>query len=134
MKIIGFNFTKINVKKEKDSFNNLKITNHADILDIKEVKQEIFKSEEGILVAAFSYVVEYSPDIARIELEGKILLSLDQKTSKEILKGWKTKTTQDDFKIFVFNVIFRKAGLKALELEDEMSLPLHISMPSFSKK
>ncbi len=135
MKLLGFNFTKINIEKEKDSFKDLKISNNIDIASITEVKQDVFKSNDEVLAIKFKYNVSYEPKIAKIDLEGSILLSLDDtKLAKEVLKKWKDKETPEEFKIPLFNIIFRKAGLKALELEEEMNLPIHIQMPMLRKQ
>ena len=135
MKLLGFNFTKINVEKEKDSIKDLKIRNSIDVLSIEEIKQEFFRAEDNVLVIKFSYNIGYEPKIAHINLEGTILLSVEKpEMVKEILKKWKEKALLEEFRIPLFNVIFRKAGLKALELEDEMNLPLHMSMPILKKQ
>jgi hypothetical protein len=133
MRIIGFGFTKISIEKKKDIFDELKVSNEVNILGIEEVKQDLLKSKEDVLGVKFRYVSNYTPDIAKIEMEGSILASMDPKLAKDVLKGWKDKDTPDEFKIPLFNTIFRKAGLKALELEDEMNLPLHMQMPSLRK-
>lgn len=134
MKILGFNFTKINIEKYKDSLKDLQIKNEVDIPDITEVKQDFFKTDEEMLGVKFTYNIIYSPEIAKIQTEGTMLVSLDSKTAKEILKEWKKKELPEDFRISLINVIFRKAGLKALELEDEMNLPLHMQLPTLKKK
>ena len=45
MKILGFNFSKLNIEKYKESLNNLQIKNEVDILEVSEVKQDFFKTE-----------------------------------------------------------------------------------------
>jgi len=134
MKILGFNFSKLNIEKYKESLNNLQIKNEVDILEVSEVKQDFFKTEEEMIGVKFMYNVIYSPDIAKVQTEGNMLIALDYKTAREILKDWKKKSLPEEFRIAMINIIFRKAGLKALELEDQMNLPLHMQMPSLRKK
>jgi len=134
MKILGFNFSKLNIEKYKESLNNLQIKNEVDILEVSEVKQDFFKTEEEMIGVKFMYNVIYSPDIAKVQTEGNMLIALDSKTAREILKDWKKKSLPEEFRITMINIIFRKAGLKALELEDQMNLPLHMQMPSLRKK
>lgn len=134
MKIIGFNYTKINVEKYKDSFKEIKVNSQVDISSIEEVKQEVFKSKEEFLAVKFKYKIEYAPDVAVIVLEGNILVSVDSKLAKEVIKKWKEKAMPEEFNIPLFNIIFRKAGLKALQIEDEMNLPSHIQMPVLRKQ
>jgi len=134
MKILGFNFTKINAEKYKDSLKDLQIKNEVDVPEVTEVKQDFFKTDEDLLSIKFTYNIIYSPEIAKIQTEGNMLVSLDSKTAKEIVKEWKKKELPEEFRISLINVIFRKAGLKALELEDEMNLPLHMQLPTLRKK
>ena len=129
MKLIGFNFNKISIEKKSDKKENLKINTNINIVDISEIKTNFFNSKETLLGVQFNYTIDYSPSIAKIFFEGNILLSIDPKEAKEILKEWKSKKLQDNFRNIVFNIVFRKCNIKALQLEDEMNLPLHLPMP-----
>ena len=129
MKLIGFNFSKISIEKKSDKKENLKINTNINIVDISEIKTNFFNSKEILLGVQFNYTIDYSPSIAKIFFEGNILLSIDPKEAKEILKEWKSKKLQDNFRNIVFNIVFRKCNIKALQLEDEMNLPLHLPMP-----
>lgn len=133
MKLVGFNFDKISVEKMSSQFENLKISTKIDISDISSVKSDFFKTKEELLGIKFSFGLDYEPNIAKIELIGTILLSLDSKIAKEALKQWKDKKISEEFKLPVFNIILRKATLRALRLEEEMNLPLHIQLPSLRK-
>lgn len=137
MRVIGFSFTKINIERLKEGLSaseELKINTQIDVLDIKELKSGILKTKEDILVANFVYGINYDPNLAKAELEGRILLAVDPKTAKEVLKQWKKKKMPEDFKIPLFNVIMKKSSLKAMVLEEELNLPLHIPIPSFRKE
>lgn len=124
MKFVGFNFTKINVEKTSDIFKDLKINTNIDVSNIEQLKNEIFKAKEELLGVKFKYGVDYGK-VGKIELEGNVLVSIESKEAKSIMKEWKNKKIPEDFKISVFNVILRKSTLKALQLEDEMNLPIH---------
>lgn len=137
MRVIGFNFTKINIEKNKEPaevIEKLSTNTKIDIPEIKEIKSHILKTKDELLGVTFAYHVEYEPDVAKINLEGKILFSADSKTVKEILKQWKKKGMPEDFRLLLFNVILKKSTLKALHLEEELNLPLHMPMPSFKKE
>jgi hypothetical protein len=133
MKILGFNLTKVSIEKTSGIDNNLKINTKIDIADISEVKSSFFKIKEEPLGVKFSYEIDYSPDFAKIEIKGVILLAVDPKVAREVLNKWKDKTIPEDFRIEVFNLILKKSTLKALELEDEMNLPLHMPLPRLGK-
>ena len=134
MKLLGFNFTKIGIEKYKDSFKDLRLENNLDIIHISEVKQDVLRSDDEFLAVKFKYIIDYKPEIAKVEMEGTMVVSVESKTAKDVLKKWKTKETSEEFRIPLFNIIFRKAGIKALELEDDMNLPLHMQMPAIRKK
>lgn len=135
MKIIGFNFDKINIEKlPGKTEKNLEVKTNIDILEIKEIKSESAIMKENFIGVQFIFNVNYDPDFAKINLSGNVLFAINSKLSKDILKQWKDKKMPEDFRILLFNVILRKANLKALELEEEMNLPLHIPMPSLKKQ
>ncbi len=134
MKIVGFNFTKISVEKNKESLEDLKINTNIDISEIKEVKADFFKSQEELLSFKFEFKLDYDPDMAKIELKGVIVLALEPKLSKDLLKQWKDKQIPPDFKLNLLNLILRKSTLKCLQLEEEMNLPLHMRLPSLTMK
>ncbi len=130
MKLLGFNFTKIQVEKHKDRVEGLKIGTRIDISDIKEAKSTILKTKDEVLAIKFAFGLDYEPEMAKLDLEGNLIISLEPKKARETLKEWKNKKMPEDFKIPLFNVILRKSSLKALQLEEEMNLPIHMQLPS----
>jgi len=137
MRIIGFNFTKISIEKLKEPSElkeQLKINTQIDVPELTEVKSHLLKTKEEIIGAKFTYGVNYDPGFAKIELEGRILVAVEPKVAKEIFKQWKKKKMPEDFRLLLFNVVLKKSSLKALYLEEELNLPLHMPMPSFKKE
>lgn len=137
MKIVGFNFTKISAEKLKEPSElkeQLKINTQIDVPELTEVKSHLLKTKEELIGAKFTYGVNYEPGFAKIELEGRILVAVEPKIVKDILKQWKKKKMPEDFRLFLFNVVLKKSSLKALYLEEELNLPLHMPMPSFKKE
>ena len=130
MRVIGFNFEKISVERLKARTENLKINTNIDVSEIKEIKNEVLKTKESIIEVVFSYSIKYEPGLATVDLRGHLVLSLDDKLAKDVLKEWKKKKMPDGFRISLFNLILRKATVKSLQLEDELSLPLHVPLPS----
>ena len=133
MRAIGFNFKKIKAESFEGKTEKINIKTNIDISEIKEVEKNILNTKEDILQVIFKYKVNYEPKFADIVVEGSTLISLEPKLYKEVLKQWKKKQMPEDFRLFLFNLILRKASLKALNLEDELNLPLHLPMPSFKK-
>ena len=130
MKIVGFNFKKISIEKTLDKFKDLKINTNIDIVMVKQIKPEIFQPKEELVEVEFDYHIDYNPNIAKISLSGTVLVMADTKIIKNFIKQWKKKKLPEEHKILIFNVILKKSNLKAMQLEDEMNLPLHIPLPS----
>ena len=130
MKIVGFSFRKLNIEKTSDKFESLKINTNIDITNVKQIKPEIFQSKEEIVEVEFDYFINYDPDIAKLSLSGTILVMAESKIIKDFIKQWKQKKLPEEHRILIFNVILKKSNLKAMQLEDELNLPLHIPLPS----
>ena len=140
MKVIGFNLTKILVEKPAELKANFSVNNHIEFIEIEKEELDIVKDAEPIKVK-FRYTVSYDSsdakekkkenksDSGNLIFEGIILLALDKELSKEILKSWKKKEIGADFKLPIFNLILRKCTPKALDLEDQLGLPLHVPLP-----
>lgn len=133
MKLLGFNFTKIGAEKFSDEMKGVKISTNIDLSDIETTKLPLFKGGEEILIFKFKFSLDYELDLAKIEFEGNTLLAVEPKTAKNILKDWRDKKIADDVKLAVFNLILRKSHLKALQLEEELNLPIHFQLPSLKK-
>jgi len=86
--------------------------------------------KEEVLAVKFNFGLDYEPEMAKIDLEGNLILSLDSKRAKDVLKQWKDKKMPEEFRLPLFNLILRKCSLKALQLEEEMNLPIHFQLPS----
>ncbi len=129
MRIAGFNFKKISVERLNEKVENIKINTKIDIPNIELLKSEFVRVKDELLKVDFEYVVSYDPDFAKVELIGNVIIALDTENAKEIVKKWKDKEMSDDLRLNLFNAILRKSNIKALELEDEMNLPLHIPFP-----
>ena len=132
MKLIGFNYKKISAEKLKELSGTLKFNTKIDISSIEPLKTDFLKTKEDLLKVDFAYTVSYEPDFAKLSIEGSIILAVEPKLYKEILKEWKEKKTSEEFRIFIFNVILRRSNIKTLQLEEELGLPSHIPLPSLS--
>ena len=133
MKLIGMNFSKMNIERKGESLANLKISTNIDISDISSVKNSLLKGKEEFVSVKFKYAVSYEPEIANLELTGNLLFSVEAKRAKQILKNWENKELDEDFRIPVFNIVLRKANIKALQLEDELNLPPHLPFPTMKR-
>ena len=133
MKIVGFNFKKVFGERIGESLDDVKIETGISIAEIKPFNS-LLKSKEEPIEVNFDYTINYNPDFAKIELSGTLVISLEQKESKEVLKEWKNKKIPEEFKIYLFNHILKKSTIKAIQIEDELHIPIHINLPSVSGK
>ncbi|MEK6840851.1 MAG: hypothetical protein AABX79_02770 [Nanoarchaeota archaeon] len=134
MRVVGFNFDKISVEKFKDRAQQIKINTNIDISEINPIESDLLKIKESLVQVKFSYKIKYEPEYAEIGLKGTAIISMDEKQAKEVAKEWKKKQMPEEFSIFLFNVLIRKSSLRALSLEDELNLPLHMPMPALNQQ
>ncbi len=132
MQIIGFNLTKISVEKKEKTKRKIQVKQNINIDEI--IKDKINISENEVLKLDFTFNIDYNPDFAKVELKGQTILLPEEDELKEIIKSWKKKEISEKFRIPLFNFIMSKCNIKALNLEDEMALPLHIPMPKLTPK
>ena len=126
IQVLGFNFTKISAERYPDFKGKLEISPHINISSIDEHKLSLIKQEAVKIV--FTFAIKYK-DLADIKLEGDIILRVDSKTQKEMIKGWKDKNLDQEIQTMILNLIMQKASIRAIELEEEMNLPIHIKIP-----
>lgn len=129
--IIGFNFKKLSIERKKPLIKGMKV---AYDLDINKVQDEVFPladKGQGVLTLDFDYFVKYNPDIAEIKMHGSVNYLLPKDEAKKVLTLWsKTKKLPKNVSIPVINRILDKCNIKAMELEQDLSLPTHLPMPS----
>ena len=129
MQIVGFNLSKMHIDRVNVVAGKFKVNSKIDIKDLKEEKVSPVQGKD-MLVLDFEYNIEYEPKLAEIHFKGNLLILGDPKETKDMLSEWKKKgAVLNDIKIRVYNTIFHKCNLKALELEDDFGLPPHIQMP-----
>ena len=131
MKFIGFNFSKILIERLNEKAIGEKISTSLDISSIEKIPNTL-NLNEAILNIKFSYSIKYNPEVAKIELKGNVLFTDILESVDKVVKGWENKEMDNNFKVSLFNIILKKANIRALQLEDDLSLPPH--MPLFSIK
>jgi hypothetical protein len=132
MRIIGFNLSKVSVERKEKLEGKLEIKQNIDIKEVEKDKIPI--SNEEVFKIKFRFNVDYGNDFAKLELEGTVVLLPEKQEGKKFLTAWKDKQIPEEFRAPLFNFIMTKCNLKALTLEDELGLPLHLPMPKISPK
>lgn len=124
--LLGFNYTKISAQRYPDFKGKLEINPNINIASIE--KHDLNLIKQDALKIVFSFNIQYK-DLADINLDGEIILKTDSKTLKETLNGWKNKSLDPEIQSMILNLIMQKASIRAIELEEEMNLPIHIKIP-----
>ncbi len=127
MKIIGFNLIKISVERKEEIKGKLELKQNIDISNVS--KEKLPFSDDEVIKIAFKFLVDYEPDFAKLILEGYVIILPEKNEAKNLLKSWKDKKIPEELRVGLFNFIMSKCNIKALNLEDELNLPLHIPMP-----
>ncbi len=130
MKIIGFNLTKILVEKEDIHLEKISVNQDINIKEIK--KEKIPISDTEALKIKFNLLINYSDKYAKLEFDGNVIILPEKDELKLFLDSWKDKKIPEEVRLPLFNFIMNKCNIKALYLEDELSLPFHIPMPRIS--
>lgn len=130
MRIIGFTVSKVLAERKKTVQDKIEIKSGLNIDNIS--KEEIDISKNPSLKFDFSYSVSYEPEAGNILINGSVIALDEKDEGKEILKEWKKKKFTHHLKLSLFNFIMDKCNLKALHLEEELSLPFHIPLPKLS--
>src|SRR3989339_749123 len=84
MRVVGFNYTKIFAEKYTNDFKDLKIETSLNIDSIEENSSKLPDKKITLLDFNFTSSINYSKNIAKIELSGKMVLSVDSKVADEV--------------------------------------------------
>jgi hypothetical protein len=91
-KVINLSLDKIFIEKYKFNFDKLEIKNNINILSLSPYTLSNLKIKEDLLKLDFLYSLDYSPEIAKLEIKGDLILSFsNNKDYKTILKIGKIK-------------------------------------------
>ncbi|MBS3152516.1 hypothetical protein J4230_03850 [Candidatus Woesearchaeota archaeon] len=133
MPIVGFGFDKI-YGERKEFAKQVKIENNIKITSLKDAKIVIGKDEKVALRVEFDYTVRYEK-AGTLQMLGNVLYFDNEEKIKELKDKWKKdEKVPTDFGALIYNFIIVKTTIKALQLEEDLGLPLHISMPKITKK
>jgi len=128
MAAFGFNLNKILVEKQEGKkLGKIEVHSKMEITSVKKEEVELAKGKD-VLKFNFDFKLGYMPDLATIEFKGHVLIISEPEETKKILEDWKKEKINDNLKVAVYNVIWEKCNVKALELEEDFNLPHHIPL------
>jgi hypothetical protein len=128
LKLIGSKIIKIEAERNTEFSGELQIKTNIKINSFEKIKE--IKDSLKIL---YDFEVNYGK-LGTIKIKGHLFLSGEQKIIKELLKIQKNKEYNSPEYIKISNLIIQKASIKALELEEELNLPIHVKLPTLSPK
>ncbi len=131
IKLLGSKFTKVSAFRDPEFSGTLNMNQNINIKKIDKYKSEFSKQES--LKINYSYIIDYK-ELGKIEIEGILFIGGDNKLQKELLKNWTDKNYNTPEQVAIMNLIIQKASVKALVLEEELSLPVHFKLPSLQPK
>lgn len=135
MPIVGFGFDKVSIERKEQFTKDDKVNNSIGVESLKEFKIKTSdKDEKDAITVNFGFGLDYGK-AGNLELKGHVIFYDTEEKVKELLEAWnKNKKLPADFSTFIFNFIMLKSNVKALELEEEVGLPLHLKLPRFKIK
>jgi hypothetical protein len=128
IKLINSKITEIKAKRNTEFSGKLELKSNINIKSVEKIKEA-----KDILRIEYIFNINYS-ELGKITIEGLLFLKGDKDTINNIIKKQEEKDYDSEEFIFIMNTVMQKASLKALQLEEELDLPIHIKLPSFSKK
>jgi hypothetical protein len=129
--IVGFNFNKINVERKKKLVKGMKVKYNMDISKVSEQDFPSPNPNQGVMNFDFDFTVNYGDNIADLGIHGTVSYMLPKEEMKKVMELWdKTKKLPKEISVPVINLILDRSNIKALELEQDLSLPTHLPMPS----
>lgn len=135
MRIIGFNFTKVSAERFLGKAMGADRSTNIEFQNIEKEDNRIAKDDSEMLKVSFKFSVIYGEkdkkdsSSAEVVLSGFIILMANKEESKDLQEAWKKKELSASFRVPIFNFILKKCSIRALQLEDELNLPLHVPMP-----
>ncbi len=135
MKVLGFNFIKMHVERQQALAQRLSKNLNIDFTEITKENVDFVKAA-AIYNIGFKYSVEYLDASAKKEtkmgevlLEGVLTISLEKEEDKDFSKTYKKKEMNNSLKEALFNFLLKKCTPRAVDIEDQINLPVHLPIP-----
>ncbi|MEM4647861.1 MAG: hypothetical protein QXO12_00920 [Candidatus Pacearchaeota archaeon] len=123
MPIVDVVFDKIEVERKKEIKPSIKLNislTFKDLIEEKEIEDKKFIS------FVFDFLIDYDKE-AKVFLEGRTIYVDKKEEIEKLIKNWRK---DKEFMKKIYNFTLTKCNLKALFIEDQVNLPLHIPFPS----
>lgn len=131
VKLLASKITSISAKRNPDFNGKLELKQNIKIKNIDKFSLDNSKKES--LKVDYIYDIDYK-ELGKISIEGILYLGADSKVIKEIIKDWKENKKNEKQQLDIINFIIQKASIKAVDLEDQLGLPIHFRLPFLKGK
>jgi len=134
MNILNMSFTSIKAEKSSTPKGDINITNNVKLDSMQEAKMGLDKKNTALKIG-YTYTTDYSPEFAKIEVKGELIILEEAAKASEIMKHWakdKGKGLDPKFAAFVLTNIMKRCALEAIILAKELSLPSPIPLPTIN--
>ena len=131
MTVVGFNFTKIDVEREKEiATGKIDIKNNVNIANVEEHSFALAGNSQKVAKFTFNFNTSYEPRIGKISFIGNILYLSDTKKVEELINSWKKdKKVSNEITALILNTVLNRCNIQALILSQQINLPPPIPMP-----
>ena len=123
IRLIGFNYAKIKAERKPEYNGKIETKSNVNIENMEKVKTPAAKQES--LKVEFSVDIDYG-ELGKIELQGNLFILADPKIIKETITAWEGKKQPTDLQLGIVNIILQKTSVKAIQIEEEIGLPIHL--------
>ncbi len=135
MTVVGFNFQKIEAKRNPKVSGKINIKNNANIINAEETDLSLGSSSQKGVKFIFEFISSYEPNLGSITLTGDVLYLAEDKKVADVLKEWKKdKKLPKDVTEEVINTILTKCNVEAVILSREVDLPPPMPMPKVANQ
>ncbi len=131
IRFLNLKFNKIDAYRSIDFKGDIKIRQNIKINTLEKFKS--LNTKEETTKITYSFEISYG-DLGYINIEGLLFISTDLKTQKNLIKNFEDKNINMPENISLMNIIIQKTSIKAAQLEEELSLPVHIKIPLLKLK
>jgi len=123
---LNLKFNKIDAYRSIDFKGDIKIKQNIKINTLEKFKS--LNAKEETTKITYSFEISYG-DLGYVNIEGLLFISTDLKTQKNLIKNFEDKKINMPENMTLMNIIIEKTSIRAIQLEEEMSLPVHIKIP-----
>ena len=132
MPIIGITFTSISGKTVNNPVEGDVNVNSTPSIKNVSKKNIPALSMNDVVAIEFTFDINYQPKIGEITFEGEVLYKTDK--AENIIKAWKKeKKIDSDVTVEILNGVLKKCMSKAIDIANELRLPLPMQFPTVRK-